>query len=70
MRANKSQLDCAHTESGIKNLRAHYESLIDAGAGLEESTEWLDNDDEILKRMPLLEKGKIEVRLELQIRGR
>jgi sarcosine oxidase/L-pipecolate oxidase len=38
-------------------LKEEYRKLIDAGLG--ETTEWLDNEDEILKKMPLLERENI-----------
>ncbi|KAF2791578.1 fructosyl amino acid oxidase [Melanomma pulvis-pyrius CBS 109.77] len=57
---NTGRLDCAHTEDGLMDLRQTYKSLLDAGVGLEESTEWLETEDEILQRMPLLERKKIK----------
>ena len=45
----------------MADLRQEYKALLDAGAGLEESTEWLENEDEILQKMPLLEREKIKV---------
>lgn len=34
--------------------------MLDANAGLEETTEWLDSEDEILKKMPLLDRKQIK----------
>ena len=64
---NTGRLDCAHTEEGIADLKRHYESLIGAGAGLAESTEWLDDEEEILKLHPLLSREKIKVCMRLMM---
>lgn len=55
------QLDCAHGESGINGLRQAYQTLLDSNAGLEQTNEWLDSEDEILARMPLLRREQIKV---------
>jgi sarcosine oxidase / L-pipecolate oxidase len=55
-------MDCEHTEEGIEGLRKQYQTLLDAGVGLEKSHQWLDNEDEILAKMPLLQREKIKVR--------
>lgn len=57
----REQLDCAHTEKGVSGLKEQYQALLDADAGLEETTEWLDSEDEILKAMPLLQRNQIKV---------
>ncbi|PSN71712.1 fructosyl peptide oxidase [Corynespora cassiicola Philippines] len=54
------RLDCSGSKEGIESLRREYQSLLDAGVGLEETHEWLDNEDDILKCMPLLEKDQIK----------
>jgi sarcosine oxidase/L-pipecolate oxidase len=54
-------LDCEHTEEGIEGLKKQYQALLDADAGLDKTTEWLDNEDEILAKMPLLEREQIKV---------
>ncbi|KAF2706321.1 fructosyl amino acid oxidase [Pleomassaria siparia CBS 279.74] len=56
---NTGRLDCAHTENGLRDLKEAYQSILDADAGLEQGTEWLDTVDEILNKMPLLEREKI-----------
>jgi sarcosine oxidase/L-pipecolate oxidase len=53
-------LDCAHTPEAIDGLKKQYQDLLDAGAGLEKSTEWLDDGDKILEKMPLLERAQIQ----------
>lgn len=55
-----SQLDCAHGEKSIAGLKSAYQSLLDAEAGLETTNEWLDSEDEILARMPLLSREQIK----------
>ncbi|KAK6078896.1 sarcosine oxidase [Seiridium cupressi] len=58
---NTGRLDCEHTEDGIKGLRAQYQTLLDAGVGLEKTTEWLDSEEEIVAKVPLLEREQINV---------
>lgn len=41
-------------------MREQYQTLLDAGVGLEETTDWLDTEDEILKKAPQLEREKIK----------
>ncbi|KAI1138388.1 fructosyl amino acid oxidase [Hypoxylon sp. FL0543] len=57
---NTGRLDCEGTEKGIASLRRQYEDLIDAGAGLEKTNEWLDSEDAILAKMPLLQRENIK----------
>ncbi|CAI6294091.1 unnamed protein product [Periconia digitata] len=57
---NVGRLDCAHTASGISELKSAYQALLDAKEGLETTTEWLNSEDEILKAMPLLERDQIQ----------
>ncbi|OTB02563.1 hypothetical protein M426DRAFT_322501 [Hypoxylon sp. CI-4A] len=57
---NTGRLDCHGTEKGIASLRRQYQDLINAGAGLEESTEWLDDEDAILAKIPLLQRDQIK----------
>lgn len=56
-------MDCEQTEEGIEGLRKQYKKLLDAGVGLEKTHEWLDNEDEILAKMPLLKRENIKVGL-------
>ena len=55
------QLSCENTEEGIASLRKLYQSLVDGGAELKESNEWLESEDEILAKMPLLQREQIKV---------
>ncbi|XP_014556144.1 hypothetical protein COCVIDRAFT_100476 [Bipolaris victoriae FI3] len=57
---NTGRLDCAHGETGLVDLKQAYQALLDANAGLEKTTEWLDSEDEILKKMPLLDREQIK----------
>lgn len=54
------KLDCAHTEQGISGLKTAYQALLDADAGLERTNEWLDSEEEILAKMPLLDHEQIK----------
>lgn len=54
------QLDCEHTAEGIESLKEQYRQLCDAGVGLERTHDWLDNEDEILSKMPLLQRDQIQ----------
>lgn len=53
------QLDCAHTPGAVEGLKTQYQRLLDAGAQLGESHEWLDGEDDILAKMPLLHREQI-----------
>jgi len=53
------QLDCAHTPSSLSSLKHTYQSLLSAGAGLETTTTWLDTEEEILSKAPLLSRDQI-----------
>jgi sarcosine oxidase/L-pipecolate oxidase len=57
---NTGRIDCEGTEEGIKALRNQDQALLDANVGLDETTEWLDNEDAILEAMPLLSSDKIK----------
>lgn len=54
----QQKLDCAHGDT-IQSLRASYESLLSANAGLELTTHWLDSEDAILSKAPLLDRAQI-----------
>ncbi|KAK7756496.1 hypothetical protein SLS62_001330 [Diatrype stigma] len=56
---NTGRLDCEHTEEGLKSLREEYQALLDADVGLGDTHEWLDSEDEILAKMPLLPRDQI-----------
>ncbi|ORY68895.1 fructosyl peptide oxidase [Pseudomassariella vexata] len=57
---NTGRLDCEGSEDGIASLRRQYQSLIDADVGLDETNEWLDTEEEILAKMPLLPRSEIK----------
>lgn len=52
-------MDCEVSERGIDSLRREYDTLINAGLG--QTHEWLDTEDEILKKCPLLPRENIKV---------
>lgn len=54
------KLDCEVSEKGIAALRREYQTLIDAGVG--DTHEWLDSEDKILAKVPLLPRENIKVR--------
>lgn len=54
------KLDCEVSENGIAGLRREYQTLIDAGVG--DTHEWLDSEDKILAKVPLLPRENIKVR--------
>ena len=45
----------------MASLREEYQALLDANVGLEKTHEWLESEDEILAKMPLLEREQIKV---------
>lgn len=55
---NTGRLDCEVSEKGIAGLRREYETLIDAGVG--DTHEWLDSEDKILAKVPLLPRENIK----------
>ncbi|KAI5865209.1 fructosyl amino acid oxidase [Durotheca rogersii] len=57
---NTGRLDCHSTVQGIASLRRQYQELLDADAGLEKTNDWLDSEDEILAKMPLLQRNQIQ----------
>lgn len=58
------KLDCEVSEKGIAGLRREYQTLIDAGVG--DTHEWLDSEDKILAKVPLLPRENIKVRNAVQ----
>lgn len=42
-------------------MREKYQKSIGSGYGLANSTEWLEDEDEILAKMPLLDRNNIKV---------
>lgn len=60
-------MDCEVSEGGVAALRREYETLVDAGLG--ESHEWLDGEDAILAKVPLLPRDSVKVRVPSWSRG-
>ncbi|KAJ4422365.1 hypothetical protein N0V82_003019 [Gnomoniopsis sp. IMI 355080] len=55
---NTGRMDCEVSKSGVDSLRREYETLVNAGLG--ETHEWLDTEDEILAKLPLLPRENIK----------
>lgn len=58
-------MDCEVSERGVASLHREYNTLVNAGLGA--SHEWLDTEEEILKKVPLLPRESIKVRLLIRI---
>lgn len=43
------------------NLKEKLQTLVDAGVGLEKTSTWLENEDEILSKTPWLTKDHVKV---------
>ncbi|KAJ5161708.1 sarcosine oxidase [Penicillium capsulatum] len=57
---NVGMIDCSSSEEGIANLRRKHQSLVDAGLGLEKTNILLENEDEILKRLPHFTRDQVQ----------
>ncbi|KAI1445101.1 fructosyl amino acid oxidase [Annulohypoxylon stygium] len=55
---NTGRLDCEGSEKGITYLEKKYQDLINVGQ--KENNEWLDSEDEILAKAPLLSRDQIK----------
>ncbi|KAJ5892303.1 uncharacterized protein N7473_008531 [Penicillium subrubescens] len=53
-------IDCSSSEDGIASLRRKYQSLLDAGIGLEKTNFWLDSEEEILEKAPHFTREQIK----------
>jgi sarcosine oxidase/L-pipecolate oxidase len=60
MRSDSQQLDCASTEEELEALSEQYQTLLNAGVGLEKTTEWLDTEEQILEKAPKLDRERIK----------
>lgn len=49
------------SKEGIASLRREYQSILDAGIGLEKSNFWVDSEDEILAKLPQFTKEQVKV---------
>lgn len=54
-------MDCSGTEKGIASLKENYQKLINKHPSLKEANSWLDSEDEILEKLPALDRGQIQV---------
>ncbi|EED20883.1 sarcosine oxidase, putative [Talaromyces stipitatus ATCC 10500] len=57
---NVGMIDSSSSNEGIANLRRKYQSLVDAGVGLEKMNIWLESEDEILAKVPQFTKEQIK----------
>ncbi|WWC87454.1 uncharacterized protein L201_002343 [Kwoniella dendrophila CBS 6074] len=57
---NTGRLDCGSGPEEIEYLKKAYKTSIEAGVGLEKTTEWLETEEEILKKAPLLDPEQIK----------
>ncbi|KUI67686.1 L-saccharopine oxidase [Cytospora mali] len=55
---NTGRLDCEVSEKAVASLKRHYQTLIDTGVG--DTHEWLETEDEILAKVPLLPRENIK----------
>lgn len=54
-------MDCESSEKGVAALKHEYDVLV--RAGLKDTHEWLDSEDQILEKVPQLSRENIKVRL-------
>lgn len=52
-------MDCESSEEGIAALRREYETLVEAGVGA--THEWLDSEDELAEKVPILPRENLKV---------
>lgn len=60
---NTGRLDCAGESESLEGLAKSYAALLASDSDLKETTEWLDDEDAILRKAPLLDRQQIKVRL-------
>lgn len=58
---NTGRLDCAGRPESIEALQEGYMTLVASDTDLKDTTIWLDNEDEILAKAPLLNREQIRV---------
>ncbi len=58
---NTGRLDCAGQPESLRDLRRSYQDLLESDSDLKETTEWLDDEDAILRKAPLLSREQIKV---------
>ncbi|KAI9374737.1 FAD dependent oxidoreductase [Aspergillus egyptiacus] len=57
---NVGMINCSSSEEGIASLRRSYQSLVDAGNGLEKTNMWLDSEDELLAKLPQFTREQVK----------
>jgi len=58
---NTGRLDCAGQPESLKSLREGFKTLVESDSDLKDTTVWLDNEDAILAKAPLLDREQIKV---------
>lgn len=58
---NTGRIDCAGRPESIEGLQKGYQALMDSDTDLKDTTEWLDDEDAILQKAPLLDRQQIQV---------
>jgi sarcosine oxidase/L-pipecolate oxidase len=58
---NTGRIDCAGRPESIESLRNAFRTLVDSDTDLKDSTRWLDSEDEILAKAPLLDRDQVKV---------
>ncbi|KAJ5682056.1 uncharacterized protein N7477_001996 [Penicillium maclennaniae] len=53
-------IDCSSSKEGIENLERKYQTLLDAGIGLEKRNLWLKTEDEILAKAPNFTREQVK----------
>jgi sarcosine oxidase/L-pipecolate oxidase len=55
------RIDCAGQPDSIESLKKGYQTLVESDTDLKDSTVWLDTEEEILAKAPLLDREQIKV---------
>jgi sarcosine oxidase/L-pipecolate oxidase len=58
---NTGRIDCAGQPDSIESLKKGYQTLVESDTDLKDSTVWLDTEEEILAKAPLLDREQIKV---------
>ncbi|KAJ6104729.1 hypothetical protein N7523_011049 [Penicillium sp. IBT 18751x] len=53
-------IDCSSSKEGIENLERKYQTLLDAGIGLEKTNFWLKTEEEILAKAPNFTREQVK----------
>lgn len=67
LRTDCVQLECANGDRSIADLRLAYQKIVDAGLG--DTHEWLDSEDQILMKARVLDRERMKVSIALKSRS-